>query len=104
MIEINETSDAKHHQEVRKVWENYANQNETIKPCNDNTQGSDEVYQWLRDHVGLSQYYDMFIDNGIDDMEIIADTTMEDLNNLGYLKLGHRKKIIKYDKVQRLLQ
>ena len=56
---------------------------------------SDEVYKWLEDIVRLPQYYDIFVDNGFDDMEFIKDVTNEDLQEIGIDKLGHRKRLMK---------
>ena len=32
----------------------------------------DEVCEWLKCQVGLPQYYDIFIENGFDDMDTIS--------------------------------
>eukprot|EP01083_Nonionella_stella_P271178 918760_1 len=56
----------------------------------------DKVRIWLEDTVQLAQYSDLLINDGYDDLETIADLTMQDLINVGIDKSGHRKKIVKY--------
>eukprot|EP01083_Nonionella_stella_P316197 1145216_1 len=54
------------------------------------------VRMWLKDTVKLPRYADQFINEGYDDLEMVADMTMDDLINLNIDKRGHRKKILKY--------
>mmetsp|Transcript_16765 Transcript_16765/g.26644 ORF Transcript_16765/g.26644 Transcript_16765/m.26644 type:complete len:274 (+) Transcript_16765:116-937(+) len=61
-----------------------------------------ELRDWLTDEVGLPQYIDTFIENGFEDMESIANVTMDDLIEIKIGKLGHRKKLI--SKIQALQQ
>ena len=56
------------------------------------------VKQWLENVVRLPQYYDMFINHGFDDLEIVGDMTIDNLKQIGVNKLGHQIKIIKYAK------
>lgn len=51
------------------------------------------VYKWL-DNIGLSQHYNLFMRNGIEDMETIMTLSKEDLSSIGVDKLGHRNKIM----------
>ena len=57
---------------------------------------NNKVYLWLRDNVGLEEYYDLFMENGLDEMEIIQQINNETLIDIGIHKIGHRIKIIKY--------
>ena len=53
------------------------------------------VKSWLKHTVRLSQYIDNFIKNGFDDIEVIQETmSMDDLDEIGIKKLGHKKKIM----------
>ena len=61
-----------------------------------NNTESGKVYKWLNETVGLPQYYDIFIENGFDDMEIISEMTVEHLKQIGIDKIGHQTKILKY--------
>ena len=54
---------------------------------------NNEVDQWLND-IGLGQYRNTFVDNGIDDESTIMTLSKEDLAGIG-VKLGHRNKIMK---------
>merc|ERR1712228_791246 len=61
------------------------------------------VKQWLTDKVALPQYFDLFIQEGFDDIDTIENTvTKEDLLEIGIEKPGHRNKIMLF--VQRLKQ
>jgi hypothetical protein len=42
----------------------------------------------------LSNYYDKFLENGIDDMEIVKDLQKEHLDQLD-IPLGHQIKLLK---------
>eukprot|EP01083_Nonionella_stella_P221357 790908_1 len=54
-----------------------------------------EVEQWLTREVGLSQYIDLFMEEGYDEMDVIVQTvTEQDLLEIGIKKRGHRKKIL----------
>ena len=60
-----------------------------------NLSGSElEVYKWLNDTVKLVQYFQLFIDDGFDDMTQILTMTDEDLADIGITKKGHRRKIL----------
>eukprot|EP01084_Bolivina_argentea_P007475 14013_1 len=60
----------------------------------DQTQNEMSIEKWLTDVVRLPEYISNFVDNGFD-MEILNDTTKEDLKEIGIKKLGHIKKILK---------
>ena len=66
------------------IQPNY-NSNQVININND-------VYEWLND-IGLSRYHDLFIQNGIEDVQTILTLTKDDLDRIG-VKLGHRNKIM----------
>ena len=52
-----------------------------------------DVGDWLRS-LGLSQYEAAFRDNGIDG-DVLVDLSDADLEKLGVLPLGHRKRLLK---------
>lgn len=52
-----------------------------------------QVKYFLNDILEMNEYYQLFIDNGLDDMDIIITLTMDELEQLGIKKIGHRKKI-----------
>ena len=54
-----------------------------------------EIIKWLRDIVNLPEYIELFIQNGIENLEILREVTMDDLNQMGIKKCGHRIKIMK---------
>lgn len=62
---------------------------------NYNNGKDNEIYLWLKNTVKLDIYFDVFIQNGIDDMDILSSLRMNDLINIGIDKLGHRIKIMK---------
>eukprot|EP01147_Barroeca_monosierra_P010758 gene10758-2845_t len=51
------------------------------------------VQAWLN-ALGLDIYSDTFLQNGFDDLDVIADLTPGDLDCLGILRRGHRKKLL----------
>ncbi|KAM8845626.1 caskin-1 isoform 2-T2 [Spinachia spinachia] len=63
------------------------------------------VTEWLPEHkpanlsewlsaVGLSQYHQVLVQNGYENIEFITDITWEDLQEIGISKLGHQKKLM----------
>lgn len=51
--------------------------------------------KWLVEKVELPQYFDVFIEKGYDDVDMIENTlTDQDLIEIGIEKIGHRKKIL----------
>ena len=53
---------------------------------------------WLCDEMELCQYYDLFVENGFDDVAVIRLLRDEDLKELGIDKKGSRMKLILYSK------
>ena len=51
--------------------------------------------RWMRDIVGLPQYIDLLIGNGMDNLDIIKYITGQNLEGIGIDKVGHRIKIVK---------
>ena len=45
--------------------------------------------------VHCSEYYDNFIENGFDELSIVADCDETQLINIGIDKIGHRLKILR---------
>ncbi|XP_053709038.1 caskin-2-like isoform X11 [Synchiropus splendidus] len=48
---------------------------------------------WLS-HLGLSQYYQVLVQNGYENVDFISDISLEDLQEIGISKLGHQKKLM----------
>ena len=51
-----------------------------------------DVTEWL-ESIGLSEYVQRFVENGID-LSVLGDLTEQDLKELGVL-LGHRRKLLR---------
>ena len=52
---------------------------------------------WLKDTVGLEQYFYDLVCNGFDDLESLSMLTMNELNTLGNIeKMGHRMKLLRH--------
>ncbi|XP_034151049.1 caskin-1, partial [Esox lucius] len=49
--------------------------------------------EWLT-AVGLSQYHQVLVQNGYENIDFITDITWEDLQEIGITKLGHQKKLM----------
>ena len=57
--------------------------------------GTKELRIWLSDIVGLPQYFDVFINNGFEDLSFFnQDLKEEDLMDVGIKLKGHRMKIL----------
>lgn len=50
------------------------------------------VWEWLK-YLDLEQYYDSFVDNGYDDLEMCKQIGEEDLDAIGVTKACHRQSI-----------
>eukprot|EP01084_Bolivina_argentea_P133447 235512_1 len=84
-------SDIKKEMEMMKQnIQNLMDRNNSPKPEKENA-----VNVWLRDVVKLPEYIDLFMQNGMDDMTVIEDITMNELNQIGIDKLGHKMRILK---------
>ena len=55
---------------------------------------SEELKKWLNDECELSEYYQIFTQNGLDNLSIIQHVTITDLALLGVPILAHRVKIM----------
>uniref|UniRef100_A0A8C2J1I7 Caskin-2 n=1 Tax=Cyprinus carpio TaxID=7962 RepID=A0A8C2J1I7_CYPCA len=49
--------------------------------------------EWLA-MIGLSQYHQVLVQNGYENIDFITDITWEDLQEIGITKLGHQKKLM----------
>eukprot|EP01083_Nonionella_stella_P308142 1085950_1 len=54
-----------------------------------------ELKSWLQNEVGFPQYYDIFMENGIEDLSIASLLTMETIKRMGIDKMGHQMKILR---------
>lgn len=43
--------------------------------------------EWLS-HLGLSQYYQVLVQNGYENIDFVSDISLEDLQEIGITKLG----------------
>eukprot|EP01084_Bolivina_argentea_P158020 275311_1 len=57
-----------------------------------------EIKVWLENEVNLEEYYDVFIENGFEDIESLQDLDENIMNSIGITKVGHRMKLMKYIK------
>ena len=68
---------------------------ETVGGGGGNDESRQEVQQWLTDKVKLPQYFQVFVQQGFDELESIKDVTKDDLVAMGIDKVGHQRKILK---------
>eukprot|EP01084_Bolivina_argentea_P133444 235507_1 len=54
----------------------------------------DKLKKWLTDEVELPLYYDIFIENGIEDLQVAKMITIDTLKEMQITKIGHRMKIM----------
>eukprot|EP00483_Globobulimina_turgida_P003747 UN03753 len=55
----------------------------------------EKVEKWFEEKIKLSQYCEVFIEQGFDSLEVIMAITKEDLIAMGIDKVGHQRKILK---------
>ena len=69
----------------------------TLQSASNNQQDKEqeEVKKRMSKKVKYPQYFDLFIENGFESMEIIKEIRMNDLHQIGIDKLGHKIKIMK---------
>ena len=62
----------------------------------ENVQNEIEVGIWLKSMGGsyYDNYYRLLIDNGYDEMNLIGNMTENELQQIGIMKMGHRKKLM----------
>ena len=63
------------------------NDDETLDP-------KEKVQKWLEERVRLPQYFELFIKEGFDELDVIKAITKQDLTAMGIDKLGHQRRII----------
>ncbi|XP_078807258.1 caskin-1 isoform X16 [Oryzias latipes] len=56
-------------------------------------QKPNNLEEWLS-AIGLSQYHQVLVQNGYENVDFITDITWEDLQEIGITKLGHQKKLM----------
>lgn len=55
-----------------------------------------ELRKWLDDNVGLGQYFHIFMEHGIEDLETVKLLTPEALKQMDIYKVGHQLKLINH--------
>eukprot|EP01084_Bolivina_argentea_P133211 235073_1 len=76
-------------------------QKDNINECNENLNDSkmlktNAFRKWLKDVVGLDEYFDLLLNNGFDTFESVKMLTMNELNLIGIHKLGHKMLLLKH--------
>merc|ERR1712039_981738 len=51
--------------------------------------------QWLEDTVKMGEYYDLFVENGVENLSVVQMFGMNELAEIGINKIGHRMIILK---------
>ena len=51
---------------------------------------------WLRDEVELEEYFHVFHDNGLDNLNSMKMVTMDVLNMVGIQKIGHKMLLLRH--------
>ena len=55
----------------------------------------DQFRQWIEETVGLPQYFDMFVENGVERLSVVMMFTVKELEMVGINKIGHRLQLSK---------
>ena len=53
-----------------------------------------EFKDWIEKKIKLEQYYDVFVENGITTLHVVALLEEKDLVDMGITKIGHKKQIL----------
>ena len=81
--------------EISKTLESFKKDIVLLKEtCRLFSNDQDGIKQWLTSQVQLPQYYDTFIKNGIDDINVAKLITMDILKEIGVEIIGHRMRIL----------
>ncbi len=77
-----------------------------VLSCTNNGLDKQKIKLFLKniDESYVDEYYELFIQNGIDHIDVIKTITIDDLKAIGVNKLGHRNRmmaqIIKHSSLQ----
>lgn len=84
--------------ELSKLMQEIDNMKKDVELLKQNnkvlTNDESGIKQWLSDKVKLPQYYDVFIANGIDNLDVAKLITMDVLKEIGVKMIGHRMRIL----------
>lgn len=74
--------------------------------CGENAEYNEynEIYKWLTNQCGFkgNDYNELFIENGVEDLETVKLLKIDDLKSMGIHKIGHRLKIM--HQIEKLLE
>merc|ERR1711879_1036026 len=56
---------------------------------------AEKFKQWLEGTVKLGEYYDLFVENGVENLSVVQMFGMEELTMIGIKKIGHRLQLKK---------
>ena len=87
--DMNESDDLR--KRVEKLEENM---NRIMNESKVHDSEMNAVRQWMNNVVKLPQYLDLFVQHGFDDLKVIQALTMNDLEEMGIEKRGHRIRIV----------
>merc|ERR1712061_327782 len=84
----------------KRVQRESRNEPITVKNKNRSSQTSNRSQReylktWLRDHVGLPQYYNCFVDQGVEDFGMVTEMTVNELKLMGVHSKKHQMQIQK---------
>eukprot|EP01084_Bolivina_argentea_P018103 33751_1 len=106
-IELRLNEEQKNDDKIDKVMImkelNLIKQNMKVLSKNNNINPEQQrLKAWLQNTVKLPQYYDLFLQNGIDELSVVALIDKETLKEMGIDTIGHQIKIL--DKAKQLKQ
>ena len=82
-----------------RIWSKNVVINGNYRVYNDMTIKGEKVVElraWLSDTVGLGQYFHIFMDHGVEDLETVKLLTVDTLKSMEIKKIGHLLKMKKY--------
>eukprot|EP01084_Bolivina_argentea_P203086 346899_1 len=78
---------------VNILEQNMKNTSLNVNNNNMNIQ-QEKLKMWLENKVKLKQYFNVFIESGIDDLETVCLLTKDSLKDMGIDKVGHQVKLL----------
>lgn len=80
----------------RRKNDNNKNKSRKDIDLDDNRLTEKEMFRvWLTNHVKLPQYYDIFVENGVEDFRMVMDMTINELKMIGVHTKKHQLQIQK---------
>ena len=96
-LKVNEEKKVNNDDRIDQIIKEMQSMKQNIAQLSPNINSNPEqqkLKSWLENNVKLPQYYETFVENGIDDLDTVKLLTMETIKGMGIDKIGHQMKIL----------